>query len=216
VAHRVALVAADEGGHVAVERRREEHGLALRGGPVEDAPDLGEEPHVGHPVGLVDDHTVDVVEPHGALLHQVGQATGAGHEDVHPAAQGTALGVVAHPAVHGEGVQAPGRGDGVQFGADLLGELAGGGEHQGAGAPRRPPLHRGDEGDPEGEGLARAGGSAAADVAAGEGVGDGGGLDGKGSVTPPAARAATISAGAPSSAKVMGIVRFLLAPRCGD
>ena len=62
VVGRVRLVVADEHVDVAVERGREEHRLALLVGEVEEAADLGQEPHVGHAVGLVDDDDADVVE----------------------------------------------------------------------------------------------------------------------------------------------------------
>ena len=51
-----------------------------RGG--EDAGDAGQEPEVGHVVGLVDDGDLDRVEADDPLLHQVFQPAGAGHDDV--------------------------------------------------------------------------------------------------------------------------------------
>ena len=69
--------------------------------------------------------------------------------------------------------------EGAELAGDLLGQLAGRGEHERGGAA---PLRRTqpmDERQAEGERLARAGGSAAGDVAPGEGVGDDGGLDGE-------------------------------------
>ena len=62
VVGRVGLVVPDEHVDVAVERGREQHRLARLVGHVEQAPHLGEEPHVGHAVGFVDDDDVDVVE----------------------------------------------------------------------------------------------------------------------------------------------------------
>ena len=70
-------------------------------------------------------------------------------------------------------------GEGSQVGADLLGELPGGGEHECAGTTGLGAAHGRYEGNPEGEGLAGAGRGSAADVATGEGVGDGDSLDGE-------------------------------------
>ena len=85
----------------------------------------------------------------------------------------------------------------------LVGELTGGDEDQPAGAAglRAPdPL---EERQAERQGLARAGLGLAADVAAGEAVGDGQGLDGKGSVDALGGIAATRSAETPSASKVV-------------
>ena len=62
---------------------------------------------------------------------------------------------------------------------DLLGELTGRGQHERGGALRLGVGQAGDQRQPEGERLAGAGRGAAGDVAAGEGVGDDGGLDGE-------------------------------------
>ena len=73
--------------------------------------------------------------------------------------------------------------------ADLSGQLAGGDEHEPARPPRAASTHFGDERYPEGNGLARARRGPAADVAPGEGVGDGGGLDREGLDDAPAGEA---------------------------
>jgi hypothetical protein len=62
---------------------------------------------------------------------------------------------------------------------DLRGELAGGGEDEPARTQAAGAGHPLDHGDPEREGLARAGRGPARDVAPGEGVFDGGRLDGE-------------------------------------
>ena len=74
---------------VAVERGREQQRLAVDSGVmVEQAPDLGQEAHVGHAVGFVDHDDLDLVEVDVAAgSMQVGEATGAGDEDVDAAAQ---------------------------------------------------------------------------------------------------------------------------------
>ena len=62
VADRVALVAPDEAVDVAVERGREQQGLAVLGRAVEERLHDREEAHVGHAVGFVDDDDLDLVE----------------------------------------------------------------------------------------------------------------------------------------------------------
>ena len=87
VAHRVALVAAHEGVDGAVERRREQQRLTgLRRG-VEQALDHGQEAHVGHAVGFVDDDDLDRVEADLAALHEVGEPARARDEHVDTAAE---------------------------------------------------------------------------------------------------------------------------------
>ena len=59
VVHGVTLVAVDQHLHGAVERGGEQERLALAVGVPEDPLDLGQEPHVGHAVGLVEHDVVD-------------------------------------------------------------------------------------------------------------------------------------------------------------
>ena len=54
---------------------------------VEQPADGGQEAHVGHAVGLVDDDLVDVGQVHVAAVHEILEAPRAGDEDVHSAAQ---------------------------------------------------------------------------------------------------------------------------------
>ena len=60
VEHRVGLVLADQAADDAVEGGGEQQGLVATADVPQDPLDLGQEPHVGHPVGLVDDHVVDI------------------------------------------------------------------------------------------------------------------------------------------------------------
>jgi len=55
VARRVGLVIAGQLGDIAVEGCREQHGLAVLGGLVEQAAHGGGKPHVGHAIGFVQD-----------------------------------------------------------------------------------------------------------------------------------------------------------------
>ena len=175
----VGLVVAHQHVDVAVERGREEHRLALLVGQVEQAPHLGEEAHVGHAVGLVDDDDVDVVEAERAALEEVLEAAGGGDDDLDALAERLHLALHAGAAVDGEhlGLGAPAQGHELLL--HLRGELTGGHEHEALGPAGRGLLDAGEQREAEGDGLAGAGGRLAADVAAGEGVGERGGLDGE-------------------------------------
>ena len=174
-AHRVVLVVAGERRHVAVEGGREQHRLPIGRGLVEQAPNSRHESHVGHAVGLVDHDCVHRAQADHALLDQVFEASGTRHQDVDAPAERLNLAAVAHAAVDDRDPYATG--EGSQLGHDLVCELSGGGQHQ-RGRPAGPgPNSVGHERDPEGQGLARSGGSTAADVVTGHGVGHRGRLD---------------------------------------
>ena len=164
----------------AVERGREQHGLTLAAALVDDAAHTGQEAHVGHAVGLVDDDDRDVVELHVALLDEVFEPARAGDEHVDTTAQVVDLRALADAAVHR---RRPLLADAAHVGqdrVDLGGELPGGGEHEGGGTVRHALAHAGDERRGEGERLARAGGCGGQDVTAGEQIGQRGRLDGAG------------------------------------
>ena len=118
------------------------NGRGQRGGKQQRLPpagDLGDDPpqivdkaHVEHPVGLVEDQHLDVREVHEALLHQVQQPPRGGDQNVHALVQCGHLRPLADAAVdyglpHG-GMAAVG----LETLADLQGQFARGGEHQGA------------------------------------------------------------------------------------
>ena len=81
-AGRVARVGAGELADLAVERRREEHRLAVGRQPADDLVHLRLEAHVEHPVGLVEDERPDAVERDEPALDQILEAAGRGDEDV--------------------------------------------------------------------------------------------------------------------------------------
>ena len=185
VAHRIALIVAGELGDVTVERCREQHGLTIRRGLVEQTADGGHESHVGHAVGLVEHDLPDVTQVDVTALDQVFEAARAGHQDVDAALEGAQLPAVTDTAV--DGVDAHVAGEAAQLGRDLLGELTSRGEHQRDRAPWRRLTERcriGNERHAEREGLTRAGRCSSAHIATGEAVGDGCGLDFEGFVDP--------------------------------
>ena len=170
---------ADQAVDVTVERRGEQHPLAVDRRHADQRVDGREEAEVAQVVGLVEDGHLDVVDRAVALLDQVLQAAGGRDDDVGAVLQRADLAVVRRTAVDRGEPQLEGAGQRGERAAQLLGQLAGGDHHHrarvaGAAALAGEP---GEHGDAEGEGLAGAGLGAAEDVVAGEAVGDDGGLD---------------------------------------
>ena len=87
VTGRVLLVPAHERVDRTVERRREEQGLVADLDVAQDPLDLGQEPHVGHAVGLVDDDVLDVEHRQVATFDQVDRPTRRADRQVHAALQ---------------------------------------------------------------------------------------------------------------------------------
>ena len=79
-AGRELRVAAGQLADLAVERRREEHRLAVAGRQPDDPVDLRLEAHVEHPVGLVEHEHRDGVERDQLPVDEVLQAAGRGDE----------------------------------------------------------------------------------------------------------------------------------------
>ena len=81
------------------EGRREHQVLALRRQQGEDLLDVGQEAHVEHPVGLVEDEDLDLAEVGDPLADEVEQPARRRDEDLDPAAEGLDLGVHRDAAV---------------------------------------------------------------------------------------------------------------------
>nr|RZI34941.1 hypothetical protein BJQ95_02686 [Cryobacterium sp. SO1] len=169
--------------HAVVERGGEQQALAAGRGLVQDARHDGQEAQVGHVVGLVEHGDLDGVEVHEALLHEVFETAGAGHDDVDAGLERGDLAVLRDAAEDGGGVQAVGLGKRGERCGDLGGQLAGRCEDQAERAARAAlaagelAAEAGHHRDGEREGLSGAGLTAAQDVAALEGVGQGVDLD---------------------------------------
>ncbi|HMS57696.1 MAG TPA: hypothetical protein PKA49_02490 [Tepidiformaceae bacterium] len=160
-----------------IERGREEQHLPFRADAIQDALDLGHEAEVGHLIRLVEHCHLHFGDGEGATFEQVVEAAGSGNDDVDTHMKGADLAVKRNAAVNGvDALIADGRHrrDGPR---DLHREL-----------PRRDEDERGrvagpalaaasEHGDAEGERLARTGARLAADIAAGESIGDGEELD---------------------------------------
>ena len=95
-----------EAHHRVVQRRGIEHrgALLLRRQVAHYAPDVGDEAHVEHAVGLVDDERVDVREVDYARLHEVEETARSRDEKVDGSRLDlVALAVVVHAAVKQSG-----------------------------------------------------------------------------------------------------------------
>ena len=181
VDRRVLEVLADQLVDAAVERRGEQQ--ALRGGVglVEQLLHGRQEAEVGHVVGLVEDGDLDLGERALALLDQVLEAARRRDDEVDAAAQLVDLAAHRRAAVDRHDLEVERLGERREGVLHLLGQLAGRHEDEPAGraAAALAADEAGEQRQAEGERLARAGGAAAEDVAAGERVGDGAGLDGE-------------------------------------
>ena len=152
--------------------------------------DLGHEAHVGHPVGLVEHQRLELVDGQLAPVTEVDEAARGGDNEVHAFAELGHLPVDVSTAVDGDGVEPKFLGQRGQHLVHLHGELPRREQDQrqrlgrtgGLGGALRIPRRLGplQERHPEGERLARPRLGLATDVAAGQSVGDGQGLNGKG------------------------------------
>ena len=116
-----------EAHHVVGERGGVEHrgAFVARGQMAHDAAHVGDEAHVEHAVGLVDDERIDFAEIEHAALAEVEQAAGCGHEQIDRRVEDLLLlAVEVHPAVDGERAEAAVLADRVGVLADLYHELA--------------------------------------------------------------------------------------------
>ena len=177
VAHGVGEIALDQVVDLVVEGGREQQRLVGLGQAPQHPLHLGHEPHVGHAVGLVEHDDPDVAHRQLAPVTEVDEAAGRGHHHVDALAQGLDLGLHGGAAVEGPDAQVAQAGQRRQHPVDLDGQLAGGHQDEGPRPPRLAPLGPLQEGQAEGQGLARARLGLAAHVGAGQHVADGEGLD---------------------------------------
>ena len=127
---RVAQDRPRQASDVVRERRREHEVLALRRQQVDDPLDVGQEAHVEHPVGLVEDEDLDLAEVGDALADEIEQAAGRRNEDLDAAAEGLDLGVHRDAAVDDGRAQRDRSAVRPDALVDLHRELAGGDEDQ--------------------------------------------------------------------------------------
>ena len=182
---RVAQDATRQAPDVVREGRREHQVLASRREQRDDLLDVGQEAHVEHPVGLVEDEDLDLAEVGDLLADEVEQPPGRRDEDLDAAAQGLDLGVHRDAAVDDGRAQRDGPAVGPDALVDLHRELARRheDEHADRVAGRREArvglaAQAIEDGQDEGGGLAGAGLGGGEHVAALEDERDGGRLDG--------------------------------------
>ena len=135
VERRVGQVTGHQPAHATVERRGEQHALAARGRQVEDGGDGGQEAEVGHVVRLVEYAGRDLVQRTLTLLDQVDEPARRGDDDVDASPEGVHLATHRGTAVDRRQVEAELASQGCEGVRDLLGELAGGYDHEAARVP---------------------------------------------------------------------------------
>ena len=108
------------------EGRREEHRLAAVVGraAAQDPPQVADEPHVEHAVGLVDDQDLDVAERDRPLLLVVEQPARRAHQQVRDRLDRVALQAIVDAAEDRERRQPRVASEDLGVGADLGDELA--------------------------------------------------------------------------------------------
>ena len=84
---------------------REQHRLPARRATINDPLHVGQETHVQHPVGFVEDQEFDVIELAAALLHVIEQPARRGDDDIHALAQRFFLRAVTDATVDDHGAQ---------------------------------------------------------------------------------------------------------------
>ena len=137
--HRVGDELLAQAGDLFGHGGREEQALPLGR---QQAGDLGQrldEAQVHHLVGLVQHEDLDMVEHQGALVDQVQQAAGRGHQDIDPAAKAGNLLADRHPAEHGLDRQVQELGIEPHVVGNLRRQLARGAQHQHPAAARETP-----------------------------------------------------------------------------
>jgi hypothetical protein len=91
VAYWVVHISLNDHINIAVERCREQQGLARGRASIKQAFHLVQEPHIGHAVCLVEHNKVNLIQVNMALVNQVGQATGTSNSDIYAIAQSAEL-----------------------------------------------------------------------------------------------------------------------------
>jgi hypothetical protein len=151
---RRALVPADQDVNVPVQGGGEKKGLALGGDLVEQPTDYGQEAHVCHSVGLVEDDHLYLVQMDGSTVDQVGQPARAGHSYIHPTTERGQLSTEADGPVESGDPGAILPAEGYQFTGDLGSQFPGGGEDETGGMVGPSSPDPGQKGDAKGQGLA--------------------------------------------------------------
>ena len=155
-------------------RRGEEQGLPREGNQFADAFDVGNEAHVEHAVGFVDDKEFNAGEQQSAAFGMIEQPAGGRDQNVDAARQLGVLVAERDAADQERDIKFLSGAVFVELFLDLGCELAGRLHDEGAGHPRPGAalFQHGEHWKDEGSGLAGAGLGDAENVAAGQNVGD--------------------------------------------
>ena len=179
VTGRLLHVRAHERLDLATERRREQQHLSTGSGLVEYPLDRRQETHIDHSIRLVQHNRLDGAQVNCLLTEQVLESARAGDDGVDALLKCLARGPVTCAPVDGDDLARAAVRQPSDLTLDLCCQLTGGNEHEGTRPPRGGASASGRDREAEHERLVRSSGSAAAHVAPGEGVRDGGFLDGK-------------------------------------
>src|SRR5262249_8394269 len=177
---RIDHVAMDQAQHRRRNGCREQERLSLARATAEDLLDIGPETDVEHPVGLVEDDIASIVERQGAAGQVIEDPSGGANDDGSAALQLVQLLADTLSAVNRDGAAMPAGGQLVGFLGHLDNQLASRRQDEGLGTGQVIIVPGVEEGEEEGSGLAGAGLSLSDDVAALEGLGNEGLLDGSG------------------------------------
>ena len=169
----IALIAIGEDLHLFAEGGREEDGLAIVVGLIEDLLNDRQETHVGHAVSLVHHRNADLVELHLALVDEIEEAARTGDQHVDSTSQCLELGAEAHAAVHGCDLAAANMCERLELTTDLLGKLTGRREYETGWLVRLCILQPNHHRNAKGEGLSRPGRCTTQHVLACESIGNG-------------------------------------------
>ena len=152
----------------------------ITGDVAQDPLDLGQEPHVCHSVGLVENHNSYVDEIDLFAIDQVDHSPGCGCHHLDAILELSDLTLDVGTAVHGCHRDISRLADRTQLIFDLGGQLSGWYQDQCPWPPSLGLLDSLENRQPEGERLARPGLGLATDVPASKRIGDGQFLDGEG------------------------------------
>ena len=94
----VGEVSLDDLVDATVQSGREEQPLTSLRKAIQDRSDLRQEAHVGHVVGLVEDHDLDIGELNGSAVDEVVKPARGGDQQVDPTVKRHQLGRVGHAA----------------------------------------------------------------------------------------------------------------------
>jgi len=96
---RVILILLDQSGNIIIQSRTEQDGLTILGAIIQNVTYRINESHVSHTVSFIQDHSPDVIQLNGSILHQIYQSAWSGHYNVNPFLQPGTLFTVRHSSV---------------------------------------------------------------------------------------------------------------------